>query len=257
MGWHSKMVGDPQSIPFLRLRCRTSNSDRCTMVGNTERKLIDGGSFVLSGQTELISGSVHGNVFRVLGSELVDGLLNVFESAFVAHLFGGNVRVHTGTVPVTLDDWLWEQRAVDLKVFAYSLEDVTRHHELIAGVDSDARSDLVFLLSGHDFSVGSGNGDTGIETCLVHGVGDGTSKAVFWSNTAVVWTLWAVWHTSLWPSERSLRVKVERSEFLFESEPWFHVFESLECFHGCVSRKKTTCVSMILLQATNIKDNND
>ena len=105
--------------------------------------------------------------------------------------------------------------AVNLKFFADTLEDVSRHEELISGIDSDARSNLVFLLAGHDFSVSSRDFDSGVEAGAVVGVGDGASERVLGSDGAVVGPLGAGGDTALGPAERSALVEVEEGEFLF------------------------------------------
>mmetsp|Transcript_3080 Transcript_3080/g.7050 ORF Transcript_3080/g.7050 Transcript_3080/m.7050 type:complete len:298 (-) Transcript_3080:35-928(-) len=140
--------------------------------------------------------------------------------------------MHTGSVPVALDDGLRVKGAVDLEVFADTLQDVSRHHKLVTSVDSDAWSDLVFLLSRHNFSVDSRDVDSGIKAGLVQRVGDGASEVVFGSNGTVVRSLRAAGHTGFGPSKRSAFVQVEEGEFLFESEPSFFVFVSLEKLFG-------------------------
>lgn len=122
--------------------------------------------------------------------------------------------------------------AVDLKVFADTLQNVSRHHELIAGIDTDARSHLVFLLTGHDFAIDARNVDARVQASLVHGIRDGTSKVVFGADGAVVGTLGTVGHTLVGPSEGSAFVQVEEGEFLFQTKPDFFVFFAVKGFHG-------------------------
>jgi hypothetical protein len=110
------------------------------------------------------------------------------------------------------------ESAIHLKFLADALEDVSRHVELISGVDSDARSHLVFLLSGHDFSVGSADFDAGVETGAVVGVGDGASEGVFGADGAVVGALGAGGDSAFGPTEGSALIEVEEGEFLFETE---------------------------------------
>mmetsp|Transcript_44354 Transcript_44354/g.128244 ORF Transcript_44354/g.128244 Transcript_44354/m.128244 type:complete len:301 (-) Transcript_44354:80-982(-) len=136
--------------------------------------------------------------------------------------------MHTGSIPISVNDGLGVKRAVDLVVLAHTLKDVSRHHQLITGIKSNTRSNLVFLLTGHNFSIGSRDGDTGIKACLVHGISDFASETVFGSNRAVIGTLGPRGHTALGPSERSTFVQVEKSEFLLHAEPDFFVVLSFE-----------------------------
>mmetsp|Transcript_382 Transcript_382/g.724 ORF Transcript_382/g.724 Transcript_382/m.724 type:complete len:419 (+) Transcript_382:198-1454(+) len=218
------------SLAFIL--CVTSNTDRGSTVGNTEGEIFDGGGFEFSGKTKFVSFSVDFNVFLVLFSKLVDGLLDDLKSTFLTHGLGGDVGVHTGSVPVSLNNRLRVEGAVDLEVFADTHEDVAGHHKLVSGINSDARSNLVFLLSRHDFSVDSRDVDSSVQAGLVQRVGDGTSKVVFGSNRAVVRSLRTAGHATLRPSERSAFVQVEEGEFLFQTEPDFFVFVSAEVLFG-------------------------
>jgi hypothetical protein len=86
--------------------------------------------------------------------------------------------MHTSAIPITFDDGFRMQGAVHLKVFADTLQNVPRHHKLVTGINSNTGTDLVFLLTRHNFSVDTRNIDTSVKACLVHGVSDGTSKVV-------------------------------------------------------------------------------
>jgi hypothetical protein len=141
-------------------------------------------------------------------------------------------KKHTGTVPVSLDDRFGVERAKDLKVFADTLQNVTTHHELVTGVNADAGPDLVFLLTGHDFSVDTGNVNPRIQAGLVQGLRDGSAKVVFGADTAVVGTLGTAGHATLGPTERSAFVKVKEGKLLFESKPDFLVVLTDKGFHG-------------------------
>mmetsp|Transcript_7108 Transcript_7108/g.10172 ORF Transcript_7108/g.10172 Transcript_7108/m.10172 type:complete len:332 (-) Transcript_7108:67-1062(-) len=171
-------------------------------------------------------------MFSMLGTKLVYGLLDGFKTSLLTHSFGGNVGVHTGTIPVSLNNRLGVESAVDLEVFANTLKDVTRHHKLVTGINSNAGSNLVFLLSRHDFSIGSGDFDSGVKAGLVGGFSDITSETVLGTDRAVVRTLGAVGHTTLGPAKRSSLIEVEKSEFLFKSEPNFFIILSFEGSHG-------------------------
>mmetsp|Transcript_4250 Transcript_4250/g.5086 ORF Transcript_4250/g.5086 Transcript_4250/m.5086 type:complete len:332 (+) Transcript_4250:87-1082(+) len=171
-------------------------------------------------------------MFSMLLTKLVNSLLDGFKTSLLTHGFGRNVGVHTGTIPISLNNRLRVESAVDLEVFANTLKDVTRHHELITGINSDAGSNLVFLLSRHDFSVGSRDFDSSVKAGLVGGFSDITSETVLGTDRAVVRTLGTAGHTALGPAKRSSLIEVEKSEFLFKSEPNFFVVLSFKGFHG-------------------------
>ena len=160
------------------------------------------------------------------GRERVGWLIDTACRGFVSF-------IHTCSVPVTFDDGLGVESAVDLEVFADTHKNVTGHHQLIAGIDSDTGPNLVFLLTRHNLSVHTGNSNSCVQTCLVHGIGDGASKVVFRTDTAVIRSLRTGRHTTLWPTKWRTFIQVEESEFLFQSKPWSHVIGSLEGFGGC------------------------
>mmetsp|Transcript_15939 Transcript_15939/g.20829 ORF Transcript_15939/g.20829 Transcript_15939/m.20829 type:complete len:296 (+) Transcript_15939:427-1314(+) len=168
----------------------------------------------------------------MLFTQLVNGLFDNFQSTFFTHFFGGNVGVHTSTVPITLHNGFGMQSAVNLEILAYTLQNVSRHHQLVTGINTNAWSNLVFLLTWHDFPIGSRKCNTSVQASSVHAFSDFTAKVVFWSNTAVVWSLRASGDTTFGPAQRCLLVKVEEGEFLFQTEPRFFVFVSCK---GCQS----------------------
>src|SRR5260370_22214947 len=83
----------------------TRNTDGCTTVSNTVREGANAGSLVLASETELVVLAVDGNVVHVFLGELLDGLFDSLDTALLAHGLGGEVRVASSTVPVTLE-WL-------------------------------------------------------------------------------------------------------------------------------------------------------
>mmetsp|Transcript_28977 Transcript_28977/g.61023 ORF Transcript_28977/g.61023 Transcript_28977/m.61023 type:complete len:291 (+) Transcript_28977:225-1097(+) len=145
--------------------------------------------------------------------------------------------------------------AVYLEFLANTLKDVSAHEELVAGIDSDARSNLIFLLSGHDLSVGSTDFDSGVEASAVSGIGDGAAEGVLGTYRAVVRSLRAVGESVFGPAEGCSLVEIEKGEFLFQSKPDFFVFTSLECFGGnCtgVSRQRFSGRSVSVAHDQNI-----
>mmetsp|Transcript_27632 Transcript_27632/g.56632 ORF Transcript_27632/g.56632 Transcript_27632/m.56632 type:complete len:349 (+) Transcript_27632:463-1509(+) len=187
---------------------------------------------MLASEAKLVASAVHGDVLLVLGAKLVDGSLDVSESSLLTHLLGGNIGVHTSSVPVTLGNGLGVKGAVDLEVLADAHEDVTRHHELITGINSDAWSNLVLLLSRHDLSIGAGDGDSGVKAGFVVGLSDVTAKVVLGSDGAVVGSLGAGGHATLRPAKGGLLIKIEEGELLLKSEPGLLIVVALERLHG-------------------------
>lgn len=141
--------------------------------------------------------------------------------------------MHTGTIPITLDNWLGMERAVDLEFLTYALQYVARHLELIAGINADAGSYLVLLLTGHHLAVGTGDINAGVETGTVMCIGDGTSEGVLGTCRAVVGSLRTVGYAILWPAEGCALIEVEEGEFLFETKPDFFIVLSFKGLGGC------------------------
>ena len=141
--------------------------------------------------------------------------------------------MHTGSIPISLNDRLGVERAVDLEFLTDALKDVAGHLELITGINADAGSYLIFLLTGHDFTVGSGDVNTGVEAGTVVCIGDGTSEGILGTGGAIVWSLRTVGDTILWPAERSALIEVEEGEFLLETKPDFFIFPSFKGLGGC------------------------
>ena len=83
-----------------------TNTDTAAAVGDTVRELIDRGGLELAGEAELVALSVGRDVLVVLGSELVDRLLDLLEPSLLAHLLRREVRVAASAVPVALGDRL-------------------------------------------------------------------------------------------------------------------------------------------------------
>jgi hypothetical protein len=144
------------------------------------------------------------------------------------------------------------QGAVYLEFLADTLQDVTRHVKLITGVNSDTGSNLVFLLSRHDLSVGSTDLNSGVKAGTVDGIGDSTSVGVLGTGRAVVGALGTVGNTILGPAEGSTLIKVEEGEFLLKAEPDFLVLLSLEGSGG-----KCTSVSGKSLSSRSVSITHD
>jgi len=212
-----------------------SNTDGRSPVGNTETEGVHVCSLKFTSEAELVTLSVGSNVLRVFCSEFVDGLVDSIDSTFVTHLLRRYIGVHTSTVPVTINDGFGVEGTEHLEVFTDPCENVTGHVKLVSCIDSDARSNLVFLLARHNLPVSSRNLETRVKTCAVETVGDLTTKRVLWSNGAVVRSLGAGGGTLLGPAEGCALIHIEERKFLLHSEPSYQIFLSLEGLGGFVT----------------------
>mmetsp|Transcript_8733 Transcript_8733/g.15840 ORF Transcript_8733/g.15840 Transcript_8733/m.15840 type:complete len:224 (+) Transcript_8733:400-1071(+) len=164
----------------------------------------------------------------MLGSQLVNGLLDNSQTTGFAHALGRNVGMHTSTVPVSINNGLRVEGAVHLELLAHTLKDVSAHLKLISSINSDTGSNLVFLLSRHDLSIRSRDLEASVEAGTIHGISDSTSERVFGTGTAVVRSLGTGGDTTLGPAKGGALVEVEEGEFLFEAEPGFLVVLAFE-----------------------------
>jgi len=72
-------------------------------------------------------------------------LKNVPDAALFAHLFGGEIAMGSGTVPVAFD-WFGVERHVDTEIFSHTVEDVTSYPQVVTHRDTQAWSNLEFPL---------------------------------------------------------------------------------------------------------------
>lgn len=74
--------------------------------------------------------------------QLQDGSLDVLHTSSFSHLLGGEVGVATGSVPVSVLDDLGVEGDLDSPLLGASDEKESSHPEVVAHVDTLARSDL-------------------------------------------------------------------------------------------------------------------
>lgn len=122
------------------------------------------------------------------GLQLLDGGLNVLHTTLLAHLFGGEVGVETGTVPVT-GHGLGCHGNAGTKDLSHTVQQETGNPELVTHINALARTDLELPLGGHDLGVGAGDVDASVEACLVVCLDDVALDDLAGTNTAVVRTL--------------------------------------------------------------------
>lgn len=192
------------------------DADRGAAVGDAPGELVVGGGLVLAGHAELVVLAVDGHVLGLAGGELLHGSLDGLHAALLTGLLGGDVGVETSTVPIA-GDGLGSEGDLGTELLSNAVKNEAGHPELVAHGDVVAGTNLVFPLSGHDFSVGAGDVDVGVQAGLVVSLDDVTAEDLAGTYTAVVGTLRsreAVLGPAIGPAEL-----VEKSVLLLETEP--------------------------------------
>jgi len=190
-------------------------------------------SLVSAGKTEVVVGTVDGNVFIMSLLELLNHRLDDGHTILlVTGTVGRVVGVSSGTVPVALE-WFRVERDFDAPFFGTSDEEETSHGHVVTRLDTDARTDLEFPLSGHDFGIDTRNLDARVQASAVVSFNEITSEHASGTDTTVVWTLRS-WETALWPAVWCA-VVVEKGVFLFNAEPWLFALDLLHELVAVVS----------------------
>jgi hypothetical protein len=203
-------------VTLAILGALAGNTDGTTTVSDTVGELVNGTSLVATSKTSLVALTVDGNVLNVTGLELLHGSLNGLHATFGTGVVGGNVGVKTGTVPVT-GNGLGVERDLSTEFFGDTVEEETRNPEVVTHLNTLARTNLVFPLSGHDLGVNTGDVDAGVHAGLVVSLNDVTAVDLAGSDTAVVGALGTGETTlgpAVWPS-----VGAKEGVFLLETEP--------------------------------------
>ena len=155
---------------------------------------------MVSGQAEVVILAVQSNVEFMLGTELLHHVLNVLHFALTtSHGLGREVGVAAGSVP--LGEKFGGDRNVDAVVLRDAVKNVAGHVKVIANLNSEARSNLIFPLTGSNLSVGSRDVDAGVEAGSVVLVSNDSSEALAGTGGAVVRAL-LTWVPVLGPAKR-------------------------------------------------------
>lgn len=160
--------------------------------------------------------SVNLDVFDVALFEFLHCSFDMLHTTLRTHLSGGNVGVETSAIPVA-GDGLRLKRDLCAEFFGNSVQEPARHPELVAQVDANARTNLVFPLSGHDFGICARDFNTSIHASLVVSLDNISAVDSACANTAVVGALWSGETTlgpTIWPA-----ILTEESVFLLKTEP--------------------------------------
>lgn len=159
--------------------------------------------------------SVTLDVLNVSLTQLLDGCDDVLDTALSSHLLGGDVRVGTCAVPVSVQ-WLCGEGNHDAELLGDSDEEESCEPHLVGCVNTGRWSDLEFPLGGHDLGVDARDRDLAVKARLVVCLDKITSKDFTGADTAIVWSLWrgetasgpAVW-SSLFVHEGVLLLDTE------------------------------------------------
>jgi len=166
------------------------------------------------------------DVLIVSATQPLDALLDGSDTAVVSHGGGGEVGVHTSTIPVARD-WLGVQAHANTEIFSHSVQEVPGHPEVVTHGDALARTYLELPLCRHNLSVSTGDSDASVEARPVMSFDDVTTVNLTGAYTAVVGALGS-WETILGPAV-GVAVEVQQGVFLLHAKPRVRI---LRCFHG-------------------------
>jgi len=132
----------------------SGDSEGSSSVTDSEREGLNRRSLVVTSQSLLVIVTIEFTVeLMVLGESLhhVEDVLHTSRS--VSHDLGGVVGVATRSVPV--GEELGSVGNTHTVIFSDAGKKVARHQKFVSNSNTNAGSNLVFPLSGHDLSVGS------------------------------------------------------------------------------------------------------
>ena len=129
------------------------HTDRSTAVGEAVAELVDGLCFMQTGEAHVVVGTIDGDVLVDVFLEGGHEFFEVFFAASFAHVFGGEVAVHTGAVPVGRAEWFAMVFHIDAVAFANAIEDVTSDPDFVSRFFGAFAEDLEFPLTFGHFGV--------------------------------------------------------------------------------------------------------
>ena len=209
-------------------------------IGDSVAEFVDGLRLVEAGEAEMVIRAVHGDVFVFVFIERSHEGFEVFLTADLAEVFGGEVAVHPGTVPV---DIFAEGFAVEVHVyavfFAETDEQVARDPDLVCAGSGTFPEDLELPLAFGHFGIDAFVVDAGVEAEVEVLFDDfaGDFAHVFVTHAGVVFTLGVGVTTALGEPE-GYAVAVEEV-FLFEPEPRVGVIND-----GCARVAGVWCLAI-------------
>jgi hypothetical protein len=197
------------------------DTDGSTTVSDTGTEVTNVTSLVTTCETELVVFTVHGDVLVVTLRELLDGLVNVLPSSWLAHRECAVVGVATSTVPITLKR-LRVVGNLDTPLLGDANQEETCHPKMVTHGDAFTRTDLELPLTGHNLGIDTADVHARVETSTVVGLDEITSKDLSGACTTVIGTLGSR-EPTLWPADRSGTIGFEEGVLLLETEPRFDV----------------------------------
>ncbi len=161
--------------------------------------------------------SVNRNVLFHVFAKLCHECIEIRLTADFTEVFGGEVRVHTGTVPVTADRFA-VILDVDTVFLTKAIQNVTSDPDLVSCVFGTFTEDLEFPLTFSNLSVDAFVVDTRVEAEVEVFFNDLASDVTncFEASAAIVWALWC-WIAINWEA-KWLAILIHEI-FLFETEP--------------------------------------
>lgn len=162
-----------ENVPVSLCGDVARNTNGSTTVGDTGRELANVAGLVLAGQSQVVVGTVNGNVLGVTLAQLLNGSLDSLHATLLAHGLGRVVGVAASTVPVT-GHGLGVERDLDTPLFCHAGKEEASHEEVVTHLDALARTDLELPLRRHDLSVDARDLNAGVEAGAVVGLNDVT-----------------------------------------------------------------------------------
>lgn len=164
------------------------NTDRGTTVSNAVAEVVNVSRLVSACETLIVVLAIHCNVLCVAEAQLLDGVFNRFNAAFLTHGLGREVGVASSTVPVALDG-LGMNGHDNAEIFRDALQDVASNPEVVSHINAKTRTYLELKLTWSDFSIDTRNVDASIETGSVVRFHNITAKDLACTNTTIVLAL--------------------------------------------------------------------
>lgn len=151
------------------------DTNRSTTVSDTGTEVTNVTSLVTTCETELVVFTVHGDVLIVTLRELLDGLVNVLPSSWLAHWECAVVGVATSTVPIALKR-LRVEGNLDTPLLGDANQEVTCNPKMVTHGDAFTGTNLELPLTGHNLGIDTADVHASVETSTVVSLDEITSK---------------------------------------------------------------------------------
>lgn len=196
------------------------DSERGSSVANSEREGLFRRSLVVTGESLLIIIAIGGTMHLVVFGKSLHHVEDVLHTtSALTHNFSGVVGVAARSIPV--GEEFGSVRNTHTVVFSDTREEIARDQKFISDSNSNAGSNLVFPLSGHNLSISTRNGNSSIEAGLVMDVSNAATEGNVGTDRAVVGSLGSG-VTIVGPAEgvaSELGGSGDQGVFLFNSVP--------------------------------------